>query len=52
MPCIPVTSSPWIPGKPTIMIGNNPALDNTCKCMCNWGGVIQFSTPGQFTVND
>lgn len=52
MPCIPVTTSPWIPGKPTIMIGNMPALDNTCKCMCNWGGVIQFSTPGQFTVND
>ena len=52
MPCIPVTTSPWIPGKPTIMIGSTPALDNTCKCMCNWAGVIQFSTPGQFTVND
>jgi len=52
MPCIPVTTSPWILGKPTILIGNTPAIDNTCKCMCNWGGCIQFSTPGQFTVSN
>lgn len=52
MPCIPVTSSPWLPGKPTILIGGTPALDDTCKCMCNWGGCIQFSTAGQFTVSD
>lgn len=48
MPCIPVTSAPWIPGSPTVMLANKPALNNSCKLMCNWGGVIQIVNPGQF----
>lgn len=51
MPCIPVTSSPWIPGSPTVLIANMPALNNSCKLMCNWGGIIQINAPGQFTIN-
>ena len=51
MPCIPVTSAPWIPGALTTMIKNKPALDSTCKLMCNWGGIIQVINPGQMTVN-
>ncbi len=47
MPCIPVTSAPWIPGAPTVLIGNMPALDSNCKCMCNWAGVISITFPGQ-----
>ena len=50
MPCIPVTTAPWIVGAPTVMIGNMPALNNSSKLMCNWGGVIQINVPGQFTV--
>src|SRR5436853_7405416 len=50
MPCIPVTSAPWVPGAPTDLIGNQPALDNTCQCMCNWAGVITISVPGQVTT--
>jgi hypothetical protein len=50
MPCIPNTPSPWAPGEPTILLGNFPALDNMSKLMCAWGGVIQFITPGEFTV--
>lgn len=50
-PCIPVTTAPWSPGAPTVMIGHKPALDNNCKLMCTWGGVISVSSPGQFTVN-
>jgi len=46
MPCIPLTVAPWIPGSATDMIGNMPALNNSCKLMCAWGGVIQFTTPG------
>lgn len=46
MPCIPATSSPWMPGAPTVLIANMPALDNVSKCMCNWGGVIAISMPG------
>lgn len=49
MPCIPNTPSPWIPGAPDVLIANQPALDNTCKLMCVWAGVIQFVMPGQTT---
>jgi hypothetical protein len=49
MPCIPNTASPWVPGVPTVLIGNQPAVDNTCKLMCMWGGVIQVVMPGQMT---
>lgn len=50
MPCIPATSAPWAPGSPTVQIANMPALNNSSKLMCNWGGVIQVSMPGQMTV--
>jgi hypothetical protein len=50
MPCVPMTTSPWIVGAPTVLIGNKPALNNSSKLMCNWGGVIQITMPGQFTV--
>ena len=46
MPCIPVTTAPWVPGSPTVLIGNFPALNQNCKLMCNWGGVIQVTNPG------
>jgi hypothetical protein len=50
MPCLPVTAAPWVPGSPTVLIGNMPAVNNSCKLMCNWGGIIQVVAPGQFTV--
>lgn len=50
MPCMPVPAGPWIPGVPTTLIGNMPALNDTCKLMCAWAGVIQFTAPGQATV--
>jgi hypothetical protein len=50
MPCIPVTPAPWVPGAPTVLLGNQPTLDNSSKLMCTWGGVITFETPGEFTV--
>jgi hypothetical protein len=51
MPCIPVTPAPWIPGAVTVMLGNAPALDNVSTLMCNWGGVIMITNPGEMTVN-
>jgi uncharacterized Zn-binding protein involved in type VI secretion len=51
MPCIPVTTSPWTPGSPTVMIAGKPALSSSSTCMCTWGGVITVSSPGQMTVN-
>ncbi|NER79806.1 MAG: DUF4280 domain-containing protein [Leptolyngbya sp. SIO1D8] len=50
MPCIPATVTPWAPGSPTVLINNAPALNNTSKCMCMWGGVISILNPAQVTV--
>jgi hypothetical protein len=50
-PCIPVTPAPWTPGSATVLIGNMPALNNTCTLNCIWGGVITVSNAGQQTVN-
>ena len=48
-PCIPMTVSPWLPGAVTVLTGNKPSLDNTCQCMCLWGGVVTVVVPGQVT---
>lgn len=50
MPCIPVTTAPWTPGSPTVLIDGMPALNNTSKLMCVWGGVIQIIDAGQVTI--
>ena len=50
MPCLPVLPAPWVPGSPTVLIGNMPALNADSKLMCAWAGVIQISSPGQATV--
>jgi hypothetical protein len=49
MPCVPNTTAPWAPGAPTVLIANQPALDDTSKLMCMWGGVISVTQPGQMT---
>ncbi|MYM91593.1 DUF4280 domain-containing protein [Rugamonas sp. FT82W] len=51
MPCIPATVAPWVPGSPTVLLGNMPALNNSSKLMCMWGGVIEINAPGQTTVS-
>lgn len=49
MPCVPATSSPWAPGSPTVLLANQPALNDTSKLMCNWGGTISVNSAGQTT---
>lgn len=49
MPCIPMTVAPWAPGAPTVLVCGMPALNNSSKLMCNWGGVISINMPGQMT---
>ena len=49
MPCVPVIPAPWVPGAPTVLVANMPALNNSSKLMCAWAGVISISVPGQFT---
>jgi hypothetical protein len=46
--CVPSTAAPWVPGSPTVLVGNKPALNNNSKLMCMWGGIIQVLNPGQF----
>lgn len=50
MPCTPMTSSPWMPGAPTVLIGSMPALNDTSKCICSYGGVISIVFAGQVMV--
>lgn len=50
MPCIPMTTAPWMPGSPTVLLGNMPTLNNASKLMCMFGGVIEICMPGQMTV--
>ena len=45
-PCVPVTT-PWAPGSPKMILGPAPALNETSKCNCAYGGVIQVGFPGQ-----
>lgn len=49
-PCVPVTAAPWVPGAPKTLIANMPALNESSKCMCSYGGVISITFPGQVQV--
>lgn len=50
MPCVPVIPAPWVPGSPTVLIGNYPVLNQNCKLMCAYAGVIQVTNPGQTNI--
>jgi len=50
MPCTPVVAAPWTPGCPTVMVANYPALNNSSKCFCSYGGVIQIIMTPAVTV--
>ena len=50
VPCIPVTTAPWTPGSPTVLIQNQPSLNNTSICTCSYGGMITIVDPGQTSV--
>lgn len=50
MPCVPATAAPWVPGSPTVLINNFPALNESSKCFCSYGGVISITSTGQYTV--
>lgn len=51
MPCVPVIPAPWVPGSPTVLIGGQPAVNDSCQLMCAYGGVISVKNPGQTTIN-
>jgi hypothetical protein len=49
MPCVPMTMSPWAPGVPTVLVANQPALNDSSMLNCMWAGVIQIKFAGQTT---
>lgn len=50
MPCVPMTMAPWMPGSPTVLVGGQPALNNSSKLLCAWGGEIQILSTTQSTT--
>jgi|SRR5580704_7119350 hypothetical protein len=50
MPCVPMTTAPWVVGSPTVLLDSMPTLNDSSMLICNWGGVIQLSMAGQMTV--
>ncbi len=49
MPCIPMTTAPWIPASPQTLIAKMPIINVSATLMCQWGGVIK-AAPAQVTV--
>lgn len=49
-PCVPVVTTPWMPGAATFLVEGMPALTNQCKNMCMWAGQISFSNDGQIPI--
>ncbi len=47
--CVPAIEA-WVPGVPTVLIGEECALDQTSMLMCNIGGVITIQFPGQISA--
>ena len=50
MPCVPVTVAPWMPGKPDVLLSNQPALMDDCHLLCSWLGDISINVAGQVTT--
>lgn len=44
--CVPALAAAWVPGSPTVMIGDKVALSNASTCACSYGGVITVMKPG------
>ncbi len=49
--CIPVIPAPWMPGSPTVLVKNMPALNSTSKCMCAYGGVVSVTVSPAVRTN-
>lgn len=47
MPCMHNTPAPWIGGKIDYLVKGQPALLQSCKCQCMWGGTISLINNGQ-----
>ncbi len=50
MPCVHNTPAPWFVGKMDTLIKGQPALLQSCKCQCMWGGTISLINNGQVAI--
>lgn len=50
MPCVHNTPAPWFVGKMDHLIKGQPALLQSCKCQCMWGGTISLINNGQVAI--
>ena len=50
-PCIPVILTPWMPGKPDVLMANEPALMDFCLNTCAYMGLLTISNAGQTSVS-
>ena len=50
MPCVHNTPTPWFVGKKDNLIKGQPALLQSCKCQCMWGGTISLINNGQVAI--
>ena len=48
--CVPAPAGTWIPGVPTVLMGEMCALDQTSILMCSIGGAITVQFPGQISA--
>ncbi len=46
VPCMPVTTSPWIVGTTKAMVNNKFVITNASQLMCTWAGVINAVNAG------
>lgn len=47
MPCMPNTTSPWMPGSVRPYLKGEFALMDDCRLMCAWAGTIEVADTGQ-----
>jgi hypothetical protein len=50
MPCVPMTCGTWVPGSPTVAMGEGLALSEESTLECAYGGTITIEDPGQEIV--
>lgn len=48
--CTPLLLLPWMPGSSKVKVGIFPALPKNAKLICNFGGSISITNPGQTKV--
>jgi hypothetical protein len=49
-PCMPIMTTPWLIGAPTILTSQGPILNNIAKAVCTFRGVVNIVMPGSMPI--